>query len=70
MVACQDIIIEKDSWLELEGKTIPIGRVRTSLESARLADPEGVRRALKSGSVQCLRLVPGDTDKGERVVVS
>ena len=66
----QDIIIEKDSWLELEGKTIPIGRVRTSLESARLADPEGVRRALKSGSVQCLRLVPGDTDKAERVVVS
>ena len=66
----QDIIIEKDSWLELEGKTIPIGRVRTSLESARLADPEGVRHALKSGSVQCLRLVPGDTNKAERVVVS
>ena len=66
----QDIIVEKDSWLELEGITIPIGRVRTHVESARLADPRAVQRALTSGLVPHLRLVPGDSDKAQRVLVS
>ena len=61
---------EQDSWLELEGGTIPIGRVRTYFESARLADPGSVRRALESGSVPPLRLVPGDSNKAQRTVHS
>ena len=65
----QQVMCEQDCWLDLEGATIPIGRVRTYFESARLSDPEGVRSALKSGSVPHLRLVPGDNDRAERVVV-
>ena len=61
---------EQDSWLELEGVTIPIGRIRTYFESVRLADPESVLRALKSGSALDLRLVPGDSNKGQRSVVA
>ena len=66
----QQFICEQDSWLELEGGTIPIGRIRTHVESARLADPGAVQRALKSGLVPNLRLVPGDSDKAQLVLVS
>ena len=66
----QQFICEQDSWLELEGGTIPIGRVRTYVESARLADPGTVQRDLRSGLVPRLRLVPGDSDKAQRVLVS
>ena len=66
----KQFLCEQDSCLELEGVTIPIGRIRTYFDSARLADPEGVQRALKSGSVTHLRLVPGVSDKAQRVVVS
>ena len=61
---------EQDSWLELEGVTIPIGRIATCLDSVRLANPAGVRRALKSGSEPNLRLVPGNSNRGQRFVVS
>ena len=66
----QQVICEHDNWLELEGVTIPIGRIRTRFESARLADPGGVRRALESGSVPRLCLVPGDSNKAQRTLVS
>ena len=66
----RQVIIEQDSWLELEGIEIPLGRIRTHVESARLADPEGVRQALKTGLMPRLRLVPGDTDKARRNAVS
>ena len=66
----QQFICEQDSWLELEDGTIPIGRIRTHVESARLADPEAIRRDLKSGLVPKLRLVPGDSDKAWQVLVS
>ena len=66
----QQLMCEQDCWLDLEGGTIPIGRIRTYFESARLADPEGVQCALKSGSVPRLRLVPGSNDKAQRVAIS
>ena len=66
----QQFICEQENWLELEGVTIPIGRIRTYFESACLADPGGVRRALESGSMPRLRLVPGDSNKAQQVVVS
>ena len=66
----QQIICEQDSWLELEGGTIPVGRIRTHIESARLADPGAIRQALESGLVPRLRLVPGDSDKAQQVLVS
>ena len=66
----QQFICEQDSWLELEGGTIPIGRIRTHVESARLADPGAIQRALKSGLVPKLRLVPGDSNKAQQVLVS
>ena len=66
----QAFMWEQDGWLELEGVNIPIGRIRTYFESIRLADPESILRALKSGSVLDLRLVPGDSNKGQRSVVS
>ena len=65
----QQIIIERDCQLELEEVTIPIGRVRTQISSARLADPEGIQRDLSSGLVPELRLVPGDSDEGRSVLV-
>ena len=65
----QSFLMEQDMWLDMEGIRIPIGRVRTHIETARLADPETVQRAVRSGSVSHLRLVPGDSDRGQRAVV-
>ena len=62
-------LIEQDIWLELEGATIPIGRVQSRFESACLADPLAVQRALTAGSLSHLRLVPGDSNKAQRVMV-
>ena len=66
----RSFLIEQDMWLDMEGVRVPIGRVRTHIEEARLANPETVQRALLSGSVSHLRLVPGDSDKAKQVVVS
>ena len=68
--SAQQFIFEHETSLKLEGVEIPIGRIRTHIPSARLADPESVRRDLASGSVPPLRLVPGDTDQAQRVRVS
>ena len=62
-------LIEQDMWLDMDGIRIPIGRIRTHIESARLPDTESVQRALKSGSLSQLRLVPGDSDKAQRTMV-
>ena len=59
-----------DISLVLHGERIPIGRVRTHFPSARLADPESVQQALASGLVPSLRLVPGDNDQAQRVLVT
>ncbi len=66
----QPIMTEHDSWIELEGAIIPIGRIRTILDSARLENPRAVRQALESGGVPHLRFVPGANDKAQRLVVS
>ncbi|MDE0006293.1 MAG: hypothetical protein OXQ29_26690 [Rhodospirillaceae bacterium] len=63
-------LLEYGALLELEGVTIPMGRIRTYIESARLADPEGVRHALESGSVARVQLVPGDSNKAQKCSVS
>ena len=65
----QQFIIEHDSRLELEDVTIPIGRIRTYFPSARLADHEGIQRTLSSGLLPDFRLVPGDSDKAQCVLV-
>ena len=59
-------LIEQDMWLKLEEATIPIGRVQTHFESACLADPIAVQRALIAGSPTQIRLVPGDSNKARR----
>ena len=66
----QQFIFEHEISLKLQGVEIPIGRIRTHTPSARLADPEYVQRELASGSVPPLRLVPGDSDKAQRVWAS
>ena len=63
-------LIEHDTWFEIEGIRIPIGRVRTHIESARLSDPSAVRQAVKSGSLSQLKLVPADSNRLQRAVVS
>ena len=68
--SARSFLMEQDMWLDMEGVRIPIGRVRTHIETARLAHPKTVQRALMSGSVSHLLLVPGDSDKGQRVLVS
>ena len=57
----------QDVRIELEGVTVAIVRIQTHLESARLANLGAVARALRSGSVPYLNLVPGESDKGQRV---
>ena len=66
----QQIICDQDMWLELDGVTIPIGRIRTHIESARLVDPVAMGRALESGLLPKLHLVPGNSNRAERVLVS
>ena len=63
-------IFEHETSLKLEGVVIPIGRIRTHIPSARLADCESVQRDLASGSVPLLRLVPGDSNEAQRFLVS
>ena len=62
-------LIEQDMWLDMEEVMIPIGRVRTHFESARLANAEAVQRSLTSRLISDLLLVPGSSDKAHRVVV-
>ena len=63
--------LEQEISLKSQGVEIPIGRIQTYLLSAHLADPESVQRELAAGSTLPLplRLVPGDSDKGQRVLV-
>ena len=57
----------QDLRIELEGVTVAIVRTQTHLESARLANLGAVEQALTSGSVPHLNLVPGESDKGQRI---
>ena len=66
----QAFLADRDTSLELEGRTIPIGRVRTHIESARVANPEAAQQALASGQVAHLELIPGDSDQGQHVLIS
>ncbi len=66
----QAFLFYEDISLSLQGGKIPIGRVRTHVPSARLADCESVKRDLASGLVPTLRLIPGDSDKAQRVLVT
>ena len=63
------LLIDQDRWLKLEEATIPIGRVRTHIESACLSDPGKVQRALASGSLTHIRLVPGNNNRAQQFVV-
>ena len=63
------ILSRQDVRIELEGVTVAIVRTQTHLESARLANLGAVERALTSGSVPHLNLVPGESDKGQRVAM-
>ena len=61
--------IDNDMWLELEDVKLPIGLVRTQIESACLANIEAVRQGLTSGLVSVLCLMPGSSDRAHRVLV-
>ena len=62
-------LCEQDISFDIEGVEIPIGRLRTHILSARLADPEAVQRDVASGLVPPLRLVPGHTAEAKRFLV-
>ena len=64
------VTVESDQWIDLEEGRIPIGRIRTHIESARAADPEGVQRAVAAGLVAEVQLVPGDSDIAQNLVVT
>lgn len=61
------LLSRQDVRIELEGVTVAIIRTQTYLESARLANLGAVERSLTSGSVPHLNLVPGESDKGQRI---
>ena len=64
-------MLEQELFLQLDGIKVPLGRMRTHLESVRVADLESLRRELASGWIPplALRLVPGNGDKGQKVLV-
>ena len=62
-------LLEHDAWFELEGQRIPMGRIRTYFESVRIADLSAVRQAAASDSPLHLQLVPGNNNKGQRVLM-
>ena len=64
------LTVELDQWIDFEQGRIPIGRIRTQIESARAADPEGLRRALANGLVPDVRLIPGHRTIARRLIVS
>ena len=63
-------MLEQEIFLQQEGGKVPLGRMRSILESARLADPETFRQNLMADRISPLvvRLVPGKSDKGHRVL--
>ena len=65
-------MLEQEIFLQQTGGKVPIGRMRTILESAHLADPESLRQDLTADRISPLavRLVPGDSDKAQRVLVT
>ncbi|MDE2780027.1 MAG: hypothetical protein OXI91_10175 [Chloroflexota bacterium] len=65
-------MLEHEIFLQQEGGKIPIGRMRTVLESARLADPGTFRQDLTTDRLAPLavRLVPGDSDRAQRMLVT
>ena len=65
-------MLEHEIFLQQEGGKVPIGRMRTILESARLADLESFRQDLTADRLSPLavRLVPGDSNKAQRVLVT
>ena len=65
----RQFLFEYEMSLDFEGMEFSIGRVRTHIRSARLADPEATRRDLASEVVPTLRLVPADSDQGQRMLV-
>ena len=65
----QAFLFYEDISLSLHGGKVPIGRVQTHVPSARPVDCESVKKDLASGLVPTLRLVPGDSDKAQRVLV-
>ena len=65
-------MLEQEIFLQQEGGKVPIGRMRSIVESARLADPETFRQNLTADRISSLavRLVPGHSDKGHKVLVT
>ena len=65
-------MLEHEVFLQQEGGKVPIGRMRTILESARLVDLESFRQDLTADRLSPLavRLVPGDSNKAQRVLVA
>ena len=64
------VVVEFDQWIDVAPGRIPIGRIRTQIESARAADPEGLRRALTDGLVPEVQLIPGGRTMARRLLVS
>lgn len=64
------VTVEWDRWIDLEGGRLPIGRIRTQIESAIAADPDGLRRALAAGLVPDVRLIPADGTGARNTLVS
>ena len=64
----QAFTVDSEEWIEIDESRIPIGRIRTEIPSAILANHGQVRAMLASGSVAEARLVPGETETGRRFV--
>ena len=55
--------------LELDEGSIPVGRIRYNLESARVADPERMMREFEGETAMEVKIIPGHSNKGQRIVV-
>ena len=65
-----EVVIEASESLQLGDATIPIGRIRYQFESAQVADLEHVKRKFKDGHGTEVEMVPGESNKGQKILIS
>ncbi len=63
-------LCDQEISFKVEGVEVPIGRLRTHIPSARLADLEVVRTELAAGLVPPLKLVPGGNHQAHKFLVA
>jgi len=65
-----EAVIEANESLQLGEATIPVGRIRYQFESAQVADLEYVKQIFNDGHGAEVEIVPGESNKGRKILIS